>query len=158
MYDNILLNYFLKWEMFQTIFIEKIKTHILFSIACGWKMCSLWDNVENYGRAKQAIADNTVHCMHTACWITKAADICSEYEILIAFPWQYWLHECASMLCLYVHCLSSWIACTAIKSIFLTAAVSLYFIKSVLLSFYITCLISVYFLFQKPIECCFDSL
>jgi hypothetical protein len=24
--------------------------------------------------------------MHFACWITKAADTCSEYVILIAFP------------------------------------------------------------------------
>jgi hypothetical protein len=34
-------------------------------------MCSLWD----YGTAKQALDDNTVQCMHMACWITKATDI-----------------------------------------------------------------------------------
>lgn len=49
-------------------------------------MCSLCDSVENYGTAKQAIADNTIHCMHMARWITKATDIRLEYEILIAFP------------------------------------------------------------------------
>jgi hypothetical protein len=36
----------------------------------------------------------------------KNTDTHSEYVILIAFPRQKWLHEHASMLRLYVHCLS----------------------------------------------------
>jgi hypothetical protein len=44
--------------------------------------------------------------MRTAGWITKAKNTHSEYVILIAFPLQHWLHERASMLRLYVHCLS----------------------------------------------------
>jgi len=31
-YDNNSLNYFLEWELFQTKFVEKIKTHILCSV------------------------------------------------------------------------------------------------------------------------------
>jgi hypothetical protein len=41
------------------------------------------------------------------CWITKAPDTHSEYEIRIAFPQQQRLRECAWMLRLYVHFLSS---------------------------------------------------
>ena len=33
-----------------------------------------------------------------ACWISKATNTHSEYEILIAFPPQKWLHKRASVL------------------------------------------------------------
>ena len=43
--------FFLNWEMFQTKFVEKIKTHILCSVAFFFrKSCRLWENVEKYGR------------------------------------------------------------------------------------------------------------
>jgi hypothetical protein len=48
----------------------------------------------------------TIWRMHIACWITKATDMHSEYVIFIAFLWQQWLHEHASMLCLCIHYLS----------------------------------------------------
>jgi hypothetical protein len=32
-----------------------------------YKMCHLWDNVENYVGARQAKDDNIVQCMHIAC-------------------------------------------------------------------------------------------
>jgi len=44
--------------------------------------------------------------MRIACSITKATDTHSEYVKLIALPQQQWLLERASMLRLYVHCLS----------------------------------------------------
>jgi hypothetical protein len=44
-----------------------------------------------------------------ACWITKAADIPSEYVILIAFQLQQWLRERGSILGLYINCLSCFI-------------------------------------------------
>jgi hypothetical protein len=44
--------------------------------------------------------------MRSARWITKATDTRLEYVILIAFPRQQWLRERASMLRLYVHCVS----------------------------------------------------
>jgi hypothetical protein len=40
----------------------------------------------------------TIRRMRIACWIPKATNIHSAYVILIAFPWQQWLHERASML------------------------------------------------------------
>jgi hypothetical protein len=43
--------------------------------------------------------------IHFACWVNKATDTNPEYVILFAFH-DKWLRECASMLLLYVHCLS----------------------------------------------------
>jgi hypothetical protein len=37
--------------------------------------------VEKYGRARQATDDNIIRRMRFACWITKATDTHSEYEI-----------------------------------------------------------------------------
>jgi len=38
---------FLEFEMFQIIFVEEIKTHILCSVTFFFrKSCRLWDNVE----------------------------------------------------------------------------------------------------------------
>ena len=50
--------------MFQIKVVEKIKTHILFSVTVFLKSCRLRDNVEKYRRARQA-TDNMahVHCM-----------------------------------------------------------------------------------------------
>jgi hypothetical protein len=51
----------------------------------------------------------TIRWLCIALWITKATDTHSEYLIFIAFPWQQWLHKCASLLHLQVHCLSGFI-------------------------------------------------
>jgi hypothetical protein len=62
--------------------------------------------VEKYGRARQVTDDNIIRRMRFACWITEATDTHSEYVIRIVFPRQQWLRERASILHLYVHCLS----------------------------------------------------
>jgi hypothetical protein len=59
--------------------------------------------VENYGTAKQIIDDNVIRRLRFACWISKATDTHSEYEIFTAFPRQQWLRERATMLRFYVH-------------------------------------------------------
>jgi hypothetical protein len=38
--------------------------------------------VEKYGTARATIHENIIRCMHIACWIIKATDAHSEYEIL----------------------------------------------------------------------------
>jgi hypothetical protein len=58
--------------MSQTKAVDEIKTHISCSITFFRKFCRLWDNVEKYGRARQATDDNIIRRMHFACWITKA--------------------------------------------------------------------------------------
>jgi hypothetical protein len=83
--------------------VGKIKTSILYSVippppgkSCC--LCCLRDNVEKYGRARQATDDNIVWLLSFACWITKATDTHSEYVILIAFSQQKRLRERATIL------------------------------------------------------------
>jgi hypothetical protein len=54
----------------------------------------------------QATDGKIIEHMHFVCWIIYAIDINSEYVILIAFPWQKWLNICATILHLYIYCLS----------------------------------------------------
>jgi len=97
--ENIFLISFLKWD-----FSDKScrENHILFSVT-SQNFCHLWDNVEKYGRTRQAIDDNIIRCMHLAYWITKATGTHREYVILVTFPWQQWFCKHASVLCLYIH-------------------------------------------------------
>ena len=62
--------------------------------------------MEKPGTVSQATDGNVIRRMRVACWMPKATDKHSEYLIYSAFPWQQWLRESASMLRLYVHCLS----------------------------------------------------
>jgi len=70
--------------MFQTK-VEKTKTHILCSIDVFQKKCRLCDNLEKYGRSRQAIDDNKILCIRIACRAPKATNTHFEYVILIAF-------------------------------------------------------------------------
>ena len=81
--------------------VDEMKTNVSYSITFFFfrKSCRLWDNVEKYGRARQAKYDNIIRRMRFACCIPKATDTHSEYIILIASPWQQWLRERVSMLC-----------------------------------------------------------
>jgi hypothetical protein len=79
--------------------VEKLKTHILYSVNFYRKSFRLWDDVEKYGRA--AIG----HIWPCDAWIRKAANTLAEYVLLTAFPLQQWLHERASVL------RSTYIAC-----------------------------------------------
>ena len=51
--------------------------------------------MEKDGRAGQATDDNTVRCMHFACWVTDTTNTHSEYVILIACP----LQQCTLVVC-----------------------------------------------------------
>jgi hypothetical protein len=84
--------------------IENQNTHFIFNKFFS-ENCAvyeiMWKNMVQPEKPQKRIWR-----MHTACWITKATDTLSEYVIHIAFPWQHWLDERTSILCLYVHCLS----------------------------------------------------
>ena len=69
-----LVQLFLEWEMFQKEVVQKIKTYILCSITVFRKSCRLWDNVENFGRARQATDDNMVWRMRFPYLIIEATD------------------------------------------------------------------------------------
>jgi hypothetical protein len=79
--------------MFHTRVVEKIKPHIFFSKAFFTHRAFYeitWKNMAEPDAPQMA-----VRRMRFACWISKAADTQSEYEILIAFPKQ---HVRASVL------------------------------------------------------------
>jgi len=82
--------------MFQTKVVEKIETHILYSITPPPESHAvheiMWKNVALSG------PQMTIWRMRIGCWIYKATNTHSEYVVLIAFPLQQWLHERASML------------------------------------------------------------
>jgi hypothetical protein len=83
--------------MFQTKYVEKIKTHFTFSdFFLSRRVCRLWDNGKNIVDPDRR--QMTIWCMRIACWAPKASNADSEYVILTAFPLLRWLHERASVL------------------------------------------------------------
>ena len=48
-----LAEFLLEREIFQTKLVEQIRTHILYAMIISQKSCRLWDNVEQYGTARQ---------------------------------------------------------------------------------------------------------
>ena len=56
--------------MFPTKVVEKVKTHILYSINCSRKSCRLGGSVEKYGRVGQVTDDNIIRSLRLACWVT----------------------------------------------------------------------------------------
>ena len=62
-----------------------------------------------YSRGRQVTDDIMTWRMRFACWIHKATNRRSEYVIVTAFPPQQWLHERASVLRLYLRCLSYYV-------------------------------------------------
>ena len=72
--------------------------------------------MKKYGTDRQATGDNIIGHMCFACWIVRATKTHSEYVILIAFPWQQWLHECSSVLhYMYISCFV--VVCTGMAAI-----------------------------------------
>jgi hypothetical protein len=82
-HDSILLNSSSSDKSFK-VCKENQKTHFMLNIF-SQKSCRLWDNVEKYDKARQATDDNIIRCLCIACWVTEAADIHSEFVILLLF-------------------------------------------------------------------------
>ena len=95
---SYLAQFFLEWEMFQTKVVEKIKTHILYSVTPFFKKKSfrLWDNVENIVQPDRPRM--TTWRMRISCWIPKTTNTHSEYVMLIAYPLQQRSYEGGSVL------------------------------------------------------------
>ena len=94
---------FLKWEMFYTKVLEKIKTHILCSVTFFRKSCRLWDNVEKYSGAREVTDDNRKWSLRLACWISKVTRAPTHTEKC----WISTVTRVSQMLfsvTLYVHC------------------------------------------------------
>jgi hypothetical protein len=72
--------------MFQTEVTEEIKTHFMLNALFSRKSYPFSKYAEKYGTASQTTDDNIIRRMRFACWITKATETHSGYEILIVFP------------------------------------------------------------------------
>ena len=82
--------------------VEKIKTHILWSILFPppppenrtfYEICG-----KKYGRRVHATGDSIIRRMRFACWLPKATDIHPEHVIVIDIPVQRLLHELSTVL------------------------------------------------------------
>ena len=62
-----LAKFFLEREMFQTEFVEKSITHILYSVTFSQKSCRLRDNVERYCGAELATYENVAYAHYMMC-------------------------------------------------------------------------------------------
>jgi hypothetical protein len=92
--------------MFRAKVVEKIKTHILYSITLFFPENHAFYEIMGgkYGRTGQATDGNIIRRMRIAFLLAEATNTLSEYVILIAFPLQQWLPERTSilyLLCLY---------------------------------------------------------
>jgi hypothetical protein len=81
---------------------EKSKHNFLFFFS---ENRAVQDNEEKYGTSGQAAEYNIIRRMRAACWITKAGETHREYVMLIPVPLEQKLHERASVLRVYVHCI-----------------------------------------------------
>ena len=83
--------------MFSTKFVEKIKTHIVYSVTFFVENRAVydirWKNVIELDRPQMIIWR-----MRISWWITRTKNTQSEYAILTVFPLQQHLHERTSML------------------------------------------------------------
>jgi len=84
--------------MFQTKVVEKIKTHISYSLTFPPKIVPFMRYCGKYGRVGPAAEDNTVHALVLLGKQGKETDTYSEYLILTAFPQQRLLRERALLL------------------------------------------------------------
>jgi hypothetical protein len=61
-----------------------ITTQILLSISFSGTSYLLWENVEYYGRYRQATDDEVIRRTHIAPWVHKATGTHSDYVILVS--------------------------------------------------------------------------
>ena len=96
-FSSYLAQFFLELEMFQTKFLNKIKTHFMFHNFLFFENHAfyeiMWKNVVQPSRLLMIIRR-----MRVACWIPNDTNTHSECVTRIAFPLQKWLHARASML------------------------------------------------------------
>ena len=95
-FRSYIAQFFLEWEMFQTIGIEEIKIRFLSNNHFSENL-AIYEIMRKYtGEPNTSLMK--LRRMRIACWIPKASNTRSEYVIFIAFPLQQCLHEQASIL------------------------------------------------------------
>ena len=79
---SYLAQFFLEWETFQTN-VEKINTHILYSITFFRKSCLLWDNVEKQVNHKRRSASLEIHHSLTSLTIDPTQYSQCAYDVTL---------------------------------------------------------------------------
>ena len=103
---SYLAHFFLELQIFQTKVVEKIKTHILFSVTI-FEYRAIYE-IMRKRFAEPERPQMAIWRIRIACWVPKSTNIQTHtrYVILISFPPQRWLHERASVLrYAYIACL-----------------------------------------------------
>jgi len=83
--------------MFQTVIIEKLKRHNLYSENFFFENHAVYEIMWNYV-VETGRPQTTIWRMRIACWISKTINTLSKYVVRISFPLQQWLHERTSVL------------------------------------------------------------
>jgi len=89
---SYLAQFFLEWEIRQIKTVEKIETHILYSIFFFFKNRAVSEIMSKNMVESDKPAMTARHILFAFC-ITEATVTQSEYVLLIAFPQQQWFHE-----------------------------------------------------------------
>ena len=86
-FESYVAKLFLEWKMFRTKFVEKIKTHVLYSIRFFSEYCAvneiMWENI-----VERCSPRKTIWPMLIACWVPKATNTHSQYVILFVLSLQ----------------------------------------------------------------------
>jgi hypothetical protein len=106
---SYLAHFFSEWEMSQTEFVEKIKTHILCSVNFLRKSCRLWENVEKCDTAGQVTGDKMAHahCVLDTQDHRHTLTVCNTHWFSIATM----VTRTRLIVTLYVH----WLYCYEIR-------------------------------------------
>jgi len=99
-------SFLLEWEIFQTEVVQKIKTHILCSIAFFRKSFRLWDNVEKFCRTGQATDDNMPHAHFTL--VTQSYKQTHRIYSTYCFSAATMVARTCHIITLYLHCQPCW--------------------------------------------------
>jgi hypothetical protein len=99
-FGHISLNSFLECKLFEANVVDKMITHILYSLIppsppqknrAVYEI--VWKSIREPGKPQM-----TIWRMHITCWIPKATNTHTGCLMLIAFTLKKWLHERASLL------------------------------------------------------------
>jgi hypothetical protein len=84
--------------MFQTKFVDEIKTYFIFKNFFLLKKNCAVREIMLKNMAQLGVPQKTIRHMGIECWITKATETHSEYVLLNSFPLQKLMHERVSIL------------------------------------------------------------
>jgi hypothetical protein len=79
--------------MFQTNGVEKIKTHILYSITFSPENRAVYEIMWKKYIGEPDRPQMTILRTRIGCWLPEVTNTHSEYVLLITFPLQQWLHK-----------------------------------------------------------------